>query len=122
MYAITRRAQIGLLVTLQLLFVVSSASAQGTVIIRDPIRHPRWPQRVTTTPLTLKYQRINVEITDGVAVTQVQQTFLNPLGTQVEGTYVFPLPDEVAVGDLNDDDVVDLADLSLLLAQFGASC
>jgi Ca-activated chloride channel family protein len=86
---------------LQVFLLAASALAQGTVVIRDPIPHPRWPQRVTTTPLALKYQRINVEITDGVAVTQVQQTFLNPLGTQIEGTYVFPLPDEVAVGDFS---------------------
>lgn len=101
MYASTRRTRNPGLITLQLALLVSSAFAQGTVIIRDPVPHPRWPQRVTTTPLTLKYQRINVEITDGVAVTQVQQTFLNPLGTQIEGTYVFPLPDDVAVGDFS---------------------
>ncbi len=75
------------------------ALAQGTVVIPHPVPHPRWPNRVTTMPLQLKYQRVYVEITDGVAVTQVQQTFLNPLRRQIEGTYVFPLPDDVAVGD-----------------------
>ncbi|MBI5863734.1 MAG: VWA domain-containing protein [Planctomycetes bacterium] len=83
------------------LAIVAVGYGQGTIVIREPVPHPRFPQRVTTTPLTVKYQRINVEITDGVAVTNVQQTFLNPLGTQVEGTYVFPLPDDVAVGDFS---------------------
>ncbi|MBU0617950.1 MAG: hypothetical protein KKI02_09555, partial [Planctomycetes bacterium] len=84
---------------LVLLGLTTTALAQGTVVIPEPIPHPRWPNRVTTMPLQLKYQRVYVEITDGVAVTQVQQTFLNPLRRQIEGTYVFPLPDDVAVGD-----------------------
>jgi len=82
-----------------LLGLTTSALAQGTVVIPQPVPHPRWPNRVTTMPLQLKYQRVYVEITDGVAVTQVQQTFRNPLRRQIEGTYVFPLPDDVAVGD-----------------------
>ncbi len=86
---------------LALLGLTVPALAQGTVILPHPVPHPRWPQRVTTMPLELKYQRVYVEITDGVAVTQVQQTFRNPLRHQVEGTYVFPLPDDVAVGDFS---------------------
>lgn len=97
------RRQFGLVRPLVALAVFLNATmaalGQGTVVIREPVPHPRWPRRVTTTPLHLKYQRINVEITDGVAVTQVQQTFTNPLSAQVEGTYVFPLPEGVAVGD-----------------------
>lgn len=88
-----------LVASLLMACTAAAAFGQGTVVIREPVPHPRWPQRVTTTPLHLKYQRINVEITDGVAVTHVQQTFTNPLSSQVEGTYVFPLPEGVAVGD-----------------------
>ncbi|MFO0839388.1 MAG: VIT domain-containing protein [Phycisphaerae bacterium] len=89
----------------------SLAFAQGTVLTREPVPlppvtrpvppHRPPPPRVTTTPLELKYQRIYVEITDGVAVTRVEQTLRNPLGVTVEGTYVFPLPDDVAVGDFS---------------------
>src|SRR5262245_60352405 len=81
-----RRVSILALALVQVVLLTPAAFAQGTVVIREPMPHPRWPQRVTTTPLTLKYQRINVEITDGVAVTQVQQTFVNPSGMQIEGT------------------------------------
>jgi Ca-activated chloride channel family protein len=77
------------------------ALGQGTVIVPRPVPHPRWPHRFTTTPLVLKYQRVYADVTDGVAVTTVQQTFRNPLRHQVEGTYVFPLPDGVAVGDFS---------------------
>ncbi len=77
----------------------ATAMAQGTVVIREPVRPPWRPNRVTTTPLIVKYQRVYSQITDGVAVTRVEQTFRNPLPTQVEGTYVYPLPDGVAVSD-----------------------
>ena len=77
------------------------ALGQGTVILPRPVPHPHWPRRFTTTPLELKYQRVYADVTDGVAVTKIQQTFRNPLRHQVEGTYVFPLPDGVAVGDFS---------------------
>lgn len=79
--------------------IVAAASGQGNIIIEPPVPHPRRPGRVTTVPLVIKYQRVYAQITDGVAVTQVQQTFRNPLRRAIEGTYVFPLPDGVAVGD-----------------------
>lgn len=75
--------------------------AQGNIITHRPFRPPWRPNRVTTTPLIIKYQRVYTQITDGVAVTTVEQTFRNPLSTQVEGTYVYPLPDGVAVGDFS---------------------
>ncbi len=78
-----------------------AALGQGTVVSDRPIPNPRFPNRVVTTPLDLKYQRISAEITDGVAVTTVSQTFRNPLSTTVEGKYVFPLPEGVSVGDFS---------------------
>lgn len=87
------------IVLLMGLSLAGSAAAQGVIIVPEPVPHPTWPERVTTTPLEVKYQRIHAEIVDGVAVTSVRQTFRNPLRQPVEGTYVFPLPDGVAVGD-----------------------
>lgn len=94
------RVRLGALALL-LPLLASTALAQGTIIVPEPLPHPRWPQRITTTPLDLKYQRVYAEVTDGVAVTQVIQTFRNPLARPIEGTYVFPLPDNVAVGDFS---------------------
>lgn len=94
----SRRAACGVLAVLALLGAVE-ALAQGTVIIDRPVPHPRWPQRVTTTPLELRDQTVEIEITEGAAVTTLQQTFRNPLMHTVEGEYVFPLPRDVAVGE-----------------------
>ncbi len=80
--------------------VVPTASAQGNVIVpHPPILPDRPPGRVITTPLEVQYQRIYADLTDGVAVVEVRQTFRNPLPQMVEGQYVFPLPDGAAVGD-----------------------
>lgn len=98
----TRRATFNVLALALAAFCLAPfAGAQGTVIIDRPVRPPWQPNRVTTTPLVLKYQNVFATVTDGVAVTRVEQTFQNPLGTQIEGTYVYPLPDGVAVGDFS---------------------
>jgi Mg-chelatase subunit ChlD len=98
MYQRSLRTSCGAFAVLALLGA-AEVRAQGTVIIDRPVPHPRWPQRVTTTPLELRYQTVEIEITDGVAVTTLQQTFRNPLLHPVEGEYVFPLPQDVAVGE-----------------------
>jgi Ca-activated chloride channel family protein len=77
--------------------LTSPALGQGLVIIQPDRRLPPPPPR--DTQLEIRYQRVYAEITDGVAVTTVKQTFRNPLDREVEGTYVFPLPEGAAVGD-----------------------
>ena len=79
----------------------ASALAQGRIIIEPPLRPRPRPLPVTGVPLRLKQLAVNTEITDGVAVTTVKQTFRNQSGRQIEGTYVFPLPDDAAVGSFS---------------------
>ncbi|MCH8967097.1 MAG: hypothetical protein IID43_05425, partial [Planctomycetes bacterium] len=40
---------------------------------------------------------MEVSIVDGVAVTNIDQIFFNPYAFSVEGTYIFPLEDDVAL-------------------------
>lgn len=81
-----------------LLLATRTTLAQGTILIDDPAPDER--VRTLLTPFELKMQRVDVEITDGVAVTTIEQTFFNPLGRPIEGIYVFPLPEGAAVGGL----------------------
>lgn len=94
-----RRAQALLLTCVSAFVFAGQALGQGLIIVPEPIPHPRIPGRITTLPLEAKYLRVYAEIVDGVATTRVQQSFVNPLNRPIEGTYVFPLPDDVAVGD-----------------------
>ncbi|MCA9243896.1 MAG: VWA domain-containing protein [Phycisphaerales bacterium] len=74
------------------LMAVPVSLGQGRIVIEPGPRDRR--SNVDT-----RYLRVNAEITDGVAVTTISQSFYNPHRWPVEGKYVFPLPDGVAVGD-----------------------
>ncbi|MGM0568622.1 MAG: VIT domain-containing protein [Elusimicrobiota bacterium] len=51
--------------------------------------------------MSVKSHRINTEIKDGIAVTTIEQVFKNDLNREVEGTYIFPLPESAAVSDFS---------------------
>lgn len=108
----TQRVSLSLVTVLLVFFggVFSTAHAQGLLyvdpetarILPPPERHIPWPGPTPgQTTLTLKRLNVQTTITDGVAVTTVAQEFQNPWAQQIEGTYVFPLPADVAVGDFS---------------------
>jgi Ca-activated chloride channel family protein len=87
---------------LTLLAVAAIAPAQIIIDVRPhdgpvirPHPHPRPPR---TLPLVIERHAVNVKIDDGVATTTVKQTFRNPNGIALEGTYVFPLAEDAAIG------------------------
>jgi len=49
--------------------------------------------------LTVKNHRVNVMINDQVATTKVDQTFRNDSQWSLEGTYIFPMPEDAAIND-----------------------
>ena len=57
---------------------------------------PPWPPMPAPhpvfAPLEVTYHKVNVRITDQVAVTTVDQEFYNPNARQLEGTFLFPVP------------------------------
>src|SRR5438105_2529509 len=69
---------------------------------RPPHPHPipePWPPRpmppprhYAFAPLEVNYVKVQTRITDQVAVTAVDQEFYNPNSSQLEGTFVFPVP------------------------------
>ncbi len=50
-------------------------------------------------PLAIKYHRARVKIKDRVAVTHVDQVFVNNTNRDLEATYIFPLPKGATVSD-----------------------
>ncbi|NPV06750.1 MAG: VWA domain-containing protein [Anaerolineae bacterium] len=77
-----------------------TASADGWIIPRPPV--PPCPNCPPVPPrdvpyLTVKYHRVTVTIEDQVAVTRVDQVFVNRSEWSLEGTYVFPLPEEASI-------------------------
>jgi len=69
-----------------------AARADGFIVINPgptPIPVPRG--HFSFAPLEVSYHHVTVEIRDQVAITTVDQEFVNPNSMQLEGTYLFPL-------------------------------
>jgi len=88
---------------------VPPVRADGIIIpdVPDAPYQPPYPEPTFTTPepvlllretwLTIRYHRVQVTIEDQVAVTHIEQEFVNEHDWTVEGTYVFPLPAGAAI-------------------------
>jgi len=74
---------------LLILLVPAAVNATGLLI----------PKNRSIGPLGIKYHRAEVKITDRVAVTKVDQVFINHTNRDLEATYIFPLPKGATVSD-----------------------
>ncbi len=84
-----------LLTLLAVLLPALPAHADGIVIPDPPPDIP-----IVDVPfLTIKYHRVTVDIDGPVATTHVDQVFVNDAPYEVEGTYIFPLPEEAAISE-----------------------
>ena len=70
-------------------FLARMAGATGLLVPKDR----------DLPPLGIKSHRVEVEIKDGVATTELTQVFLNSTKRQLEATYVFPIPAGAALTD-----------------------
>jgi len=50
-------------------------------------------------PLTVKYHRVSVEIINQVAKTSIDQVFINNHPRDIEGIFIFPLPEKAALSE-----------------------
>ncbi len=93
-----KRSQIlfGILMLLALLLGPSAPALADGIIIPEP--PPHIP--IEEVPfLTIKYHRVTVTIDGQVATTHVDQVFVNDGRFEVEGTYIFPLPEKAAISE-----------------------
>ena len=77
-----------------LLGTAAPALADGIIIIDPPpipMPEPVW--------LTIRYHRVTITIEDQVAITHVDQVFVNEHEWEAEGTYIFPLPEGATVSE-----------------------
>lgn len=82
--------RVGCVAFLLSLLVGQAAWADGILV--PPLR-PEVPY------FTIKYHHVKAQIKDQVATTEVDQVFLNETGTEMEATYLFPLPPGAQVRD-----------------------
>jgi Ca-activated chloride channel family protein len=84
------------LVVLGLLLGTSGAVHADGVVIVDP---PPGVPPTEAPNLVVEYHRVSVDITDQVATTEIDQVFLNDTQYDLEGIYIFPLPEEAAISE-----------------------
>ena len=79
----------------------SPALADGIIIPDPPICLPPdcSPIMPPMAQLAIRYHHVTITIKDQVAVTHVDQVFYNPNDWQVEGIYVFPIPQDAVVSN-----------------------
>jgi len=82
------------LAALLVLTLTGSALADGFIVVR---RHPPGRPEIRNVPLAVKYHRVKVTIEGQVATTEIDQVFINPNPRQLEGTYIFPLPETASI-------------------------
>jgi Ca-activated chloride channel family protein len=99
-------------------FAATPAHADGLVVVdcpqvmllQPPIEMPcKFGQPCPPVPprprpdcaayLSVKNHNVTVTIDNQVAKTHVDQTFVNPSNYELEGTYIFPLPDDATIND-----------------------
>ena len=94
-------ASLGIVVTAMIVCISSlPVLADGLIIIERPpavIVRPGLPPRVSHFPLEVKKHNVECNVRDTVGVTRVDQVFHNPNSVELEGTYMFPLPETAAV-------------------------
>ena len=98
MYGKRVQVLIGVLI-LSVLLIGSTVPALADGIV---IPHPPPDVPIVEVPfLTIKYHRVTVSIEDQVATTHVDQVFVNEGRHEVEGTYIFPLPEEATISEFS---------------------
>lgn len=77
--------------------------ADGMIIIDDFRRIPPHPRPPRPLPieytLPVKYHKVDIKIENQVATTSIDQVFKNEYNVVLEGTYIFPLPEDASVSD-----------------------
>ena len=88
-----------LLLSISVLFsIVAPAAAQGVIVPGPCERCPRPPHPITLPrSLPIKSIKIDTRISSQVATTHVEQIFRNDTDATLEGTYLFPIPEQASI-------------------------
>ncbi len=81
-----------------LFLLAATASAQGVIVPGPCERCPRPPRPITLPrSLPVKSIKIDTKIASQVATTHVEQVFRNDTDAVLEGTYLFPIPEQASI-------------------------
>ncbi len=88
------------------LILLANYTARAQTIIVDMDRSrvpilPDQPRHMPVDPVQLRDHRVNVTVTDQIATYKIIQNFFNHSHQQLEGTYIFPLPEGAAISSFS---------------------
>ncbi len=81
-----------------LIFIVAAINVFGDGFV-IPVIPPHRPVPPGIKYLDIIYHKVNVEINNQVAVTEIDQEFKNPFSFEIEGTYLFPIPEGASISE-----------------------
>lgn len=79
-----------------LLAALSAPAQADGMLLPHPPEHPIVPIREIPN-FSIKHHKVKVDIKDQMASTSVDQVFHNPVNRELEGTYLFPVPEGAAI-------------------------
>ncbi len=85
---------LSILPLLSVLLFASVATADGLIIVQPKPRE-------LVVQMGVKYHRVDAVIDNQVAKTTIDQVFTNPNNRVIEGTYIFPLPEDAGIRDFS---------------------
>ncbi len=85
-----------ILVLLGLVFLILPVANADGIIIPRP-----FPDVQQIPPLSIKYHQVNISIDNQYAKTEIDQIFGNEFNRDLEGTYIFPLPDDASISEFS---------------------
>ena len=80
-----------------LLLTAAIAPADGVLIPVVP--RPVPPEFPPNPLMNIKYHHVDVTIDDPIAITEIDQVFVNPYHRELEADYMFPIPDNAVISD-----------------------
>ena len=88
-----------LLLSISVLFAIAATTAGQGVIVPGPCERCPRPPRPITLPrsLPIKSIKIDTKISSQVATTHLEQIFRNDTDATLEGTYLFPIPEQASI-------------------------
>jgi Ca-activated chloride channel family protein len=86
--------KISLLIGLVIVLLSSQVLADGFII---PIPRPVPPHEPMPPMMSIKYHHVDIKINDQIAETFVDQVFKNNYHRDLEGTYIFPIPEDASI-------------------------
>jgi Ca-activated chloride channel family protein len=84
--------RVSLIILALILVSGANAWADGMIIPMPPRPHEPFPP-----DLSIKYHHVDIKIDNQVAQTQVDQVFINNYYRDLEGTYIFPIPEDASI-------------------------